>query len=97
VPVRLPASLRGCPGLLRPGSRDRHQRSVRIHERDPHLRLPAFLALIMLVVGTVLDTVQLAVCVAQVAILVGAAWLGSRRIGQALAIGGLSGAIFFCT
>jgi hypothetical protein len=58
---------------------------------------PAMLAAIMLVVGQDLDNVQAAVLVVQLGLLIGAAWVGARRLGGMLDRPGLAPVIFAVT
>ncbi|HZO30386.1 MAG TPA: hypothetical protein VFH48_30820 [Chloroflexota bacterium] len=58
---------------------------------------PAFLAAIMLVVGQNVQVVHPSVFVVQVAILIGAAWLGARRLEGAPGMRGLGRVIFIAT
>jgi len=58
---------------------------------------PAFLAVIIRVVGQDVVDVQTAVFVVQLASLLAAAWIGARRIGGALGLDGVGPAIFVAT
>ena len=58
---------------------------------------PAFLAVLMVVVGDDLVDLQAAVFVVQLAFLLGAAWLGARRVAGALGMDGLEPWIFAAT
>ena len=58
---------------------------------------PAFLAGLMRVVGHDPEDVRAAAFAVQLALLIGAAWIGARRVGGALGIGGIGRVLFVIT